>query len=95
MGEKHHCVVASHMPPTGDLAATQACALTGNQTGDPLVHRSALNPLSCTSQGWVVVFYGNSLSCMFILYTVLYILQWEGLKYICVYTQYTHSQIPK
>ena len=31
--------------------ATQACALTGNQTGDPLVHRLALNPLSHTSQG--------------------------------------------
>ena len=27
-GEKHQWVVASHMPP----AATQACALTGNQT---------------------------------------------------------------
>ena len=30
---------------------TQACSLTGNQTGDPLVHRLALNPLSHTSQG--------------------------------------------
>ena len=39
-------MVASHTPPTGDLAATQACALTGNPTGDPLVHRPALNPLS-------------------------------------------------
>ena len=31
-GEKHQCVVASHMPLTGDLACnpTQACALTGN-----------------------------------------------------------------
>ena len=41
------------MPPTGDLAhnATQACALTENRTGDPLVRRPALNPLSHTSQG--------------------------------------------
>ena len=31
--------------------ATQACALTGNQTGDPLVRRPALSPLSHTSQG--------------------------------------------
>ena len=31
--------------------ATQACALTGNRTGDPLVHRLALNPLSHSSQG--------------------------------------------
>ena len=29
-GEKHQCVVASCMPPAGDLAPTQACALTGN-----------------------------------------------------------------
>ena len=30
---------------------TQACALTGNQTGDPLVSRPVLNPLSHTTQG--------------------------------------------
>ena len=29
-GEKHQCVVASQAPPTGDLATTQACALTRN-----------------------------------------------------------------
>ena len=50
-GEKHQCVVACHMPPMGTQLTTQACALTGNQTGDPLVHRPALNPLSHTSQG--------------------------------------------
>ena len=47
---KHQCVVASHMPPTGNLA-TQACALTGNQTSNPLVHRLTVNPLSYASQG--------------------------------------------
>ena len=31
--------------------ATQACAPTENGTGDPLVFRPALNPLSHTSQG--------------------------------------------
>ena len=31
---------------------TQAGALTGNQTRDPLVHRPTLNPLSHTSQGY-------------------------------------------
>ena len=36
--------------------ATQACALTGNRTGNPLVHRLALNPLSHTSQGCIVFF---------------------------------------
>ena len=50
-GEKHQRVVASHAPPTADLASNQACALTGYQTGDPLVPRLALNPLSYTSQG--------------------------------------------
>ena len=29
----------------------QACALTGNPTSDPLVHRPALNPLNHTNQG--------------------------------------------
>ena len=37
--------------PLGTWPATQACALTGNRTGDPLVHRPTLNPLSYTSQG--------------------------------------------
>ena len=38
-------------PPLGTRPATQACALTGNQTGYPLVRRPMLNPLSHTSQG--------------------------------------------
>ena len=38
-------------PHRGTWPATQACALTGNQTGDPLVCRPALNPLSHTNQG--------------------------------------------
>ena len=38
-------------PLRGTWPTTQACALTGNQTGDPLVRRLALNPLSHTSQG--------------------------------------------
>ena len=43
-------------PPTRDLATTQACTLTGNQTSDPLVRRPAPNPLSHTSQGTAVFF---------------------------------------
>ena len=35
----------------GTWPAMQACALTGNQTSDPLVHRPVLNLLSHTSQG--------------------------------------------
>ena len=38
-------------PQRGTWPATQACALIGNQTGDPLVPRPALNPLRHTSQG--------------------------------------------
>ena len=38
-------------PQLGTRPTTQACALTGNQTSDPLVHRLSLNPLSHTSQG--------------------------------------------
>ena len=37
-------------PLLGSWPATQACALIGNQIGDPLAFRPALNPLSLTSQ---------------------------------------------
>ena len=37
-------------PQLGTWPTPQACALTGNQTGNPLVHRPTLNPLSYTSQ---------------------------------------------
>ena len=52
-GEKHQCVVASHVPPLGIWPTTQGCALTGNPTGDPLVCIPALNPVSHTSQGQI------------------------------------------
>ena len=35
--------------------ATQACALTGNQTSDLSVCRPVLNPLSHTSQGMILI----------------------------------------
>ena len=38
-------------PLLGTWPATQACAPTGNQTGDPFVHRLVFSPLSHTSQG--------------------------------------------
>ena len=38
-------------PQLGTWPKTQACAVTGNQTRDPLVLRPVLNPLSHTSQG--------------------------------------------
>ena len=39
-------------PLLGTWPATQASTLTGNRTGDRLVHRLVLNPLSHTSQGF-------------------------------------------
>ena len=36
-GEKHQCMVVPNTPPTGTWPATQASALTGNPTGNPLV----------------------------------------------------------
>ena len=56
-GEKHQCAVASRTPPAGHLARNPACAMTGNQTGGPLVLRLALNPLSHTSQGKTIFFF--------------------------------------
>ena len=38
-------------PQLGTWPTTEACALTGNWTGNPLVCKPALNPLSHTSQG--------------------------------------------
>ena len=40
-------------PALGTWPATQACALTGNQMGNPLVRRPELNPRSHPSQGSV------------------------------------------
>ena len=39
-------------PLLGTWPTTQACALTGNGTGDTVVGRPALNPLRHTSQGF-------------------------------------------
>ena len=43
-------------PLLGTWPTTQACALTGNRTSDPLLHKPVLNPLSHTSQGYIKVF---------------------------------------
>ena len=54
--EKHQCAgehqsVASCTPQPQPWPATQACALTGNQTSDLLVCRTMPSPLSHPSQG--------------------------------------------
>ena len=43
-------------PLLGTWPTTQACALTGNRTSNPLVLRPVLNPLSYTSQGQIKSF---------------------------------------
>ena len=50
-GEKHQCVVASYLNPPGNLAHNPGMCPTRTQTGDLLVPRPALNPMSHTSQG--------------------------------------------
>ena len=44
------CLPLMH-PQLGTWPTTQVCALTGNPTGDPLVCRPSLNPLSHARQG--------------------------------------------
>ena len=53
--EKHQSVCHSHAPPTRDLVATQACALTENWTGDLLLCRMTPNLLSHTGQDRCIV----------------------------------------
>ena len=50
-------------PLLGTWPTTQACALTGNSTCDPVVHRLALNPLSHTSQEYFIFSIGIFLQC--------------------------------
>ena len=50
-GENINVWLPLERPQPGTRPTTQACALTGNQTHDPVVCRQVLNPLSHTSQG--------------------------------------------
>ena len=59
-GRNINCGCLSRTSPRlGTQPATQACAPTGNQTSDPLVHKPVLNPLSHTSQGYCNLFYSR------------------------------------
>ena len=51
--ETSMCGCLSHGLPLGTWTENQACALTGNLTGNPLVCRPALNPLSYTSRAFL------------------------------------------
>ena len=54
--ETSMCGCLMDTPPLGTLPTTPACALTGNWTCGPLVHRLMLNPLSHTNQGHIIYF---------------------------------------
>ena len=60
MGERNIDWFPLTCPALGTWPTTQACALTGNRTGDLLVHGPALNPLSHTSQGQSAYSFGKS-----------------------------------
>ena len=45
------------LPQMRTWPTTQGCALTRNQTSNPLVHRLKPNPLSYTSQGFKLFIY--------------------------------------
>ena len=62
-GEKHQYMHERYInwlplacPQLGTWHKTQACTLTRNWTGDNLVHRTVLNPLSHTSQDYKSIF---------------------------------------
>ena len=52
--EKYQCVVASHVAPTGDLARNPDMCPDQELNQGPLGLQPALNPLSHTSQGYVL-----------------------------------------
>ena len=62
-------------PLLGTWPSTQECALTGNWTRDPVVHRLVLNPLSHTSQAFLYVLWVESLN-IFVVNCLV--------KYVCI-----------
>ena len=69
-------------PLLGTWLTTQACALTGNWTSDPLVHRPALNPLSHTSQGQFTKFYTLQMYSLVIHLSLAFVVSFTVLKMI-------------
>ena len=52
--EKHQCVVASYVAPTGDLAHNPGMCPDWESNQQPFGSQSALNLLSYTSRGWIL-----------------------------------------
>ena len=56
-GEKHQCVIASYtFPQLGTYPATQACALTGNQTNYPFGSQASAQSTELHQPGFISVF---------------------------------------
>ena len=72
-------------PLLGTWPSTEACALTGKWTGDHLVQRLALNPLSHTSQGSEVSVYSPTNNEWG---APLFFLGW--IIFLCVYVCVSH-----
>ena len=70
-GEKHQCVVASCVPPSGDLAHTLGMYPDWDSNLQPFDLQPALNPLSNTSQGCLPY----SIDCKL----------WKGWAHLCVF----------
>ena len=67
-GKKHQCVVASHTPPTGDLACNPGLCPDWESNQWPFGSQPTLNPLSCTSQDNFILESEFFISRLFILY---------------------------
>ena len=52
-GEKHQCVVASHTPPTGDLARNPSLCPDQESNQQPFGSQFGTNPLSQTSRDYI------------------------------------------
>ena len=59
--ERHQCVVATHVAPTGELAHNPGMCPDWESNRQPLGSQPVLNPPSATSQEIAFVFLRNSL----------------------------------
>ena len=55
-GEKHHCVVATHMVPTGPLACNPGMCPDWESNQQPFGSQPMLNPWTHASQGSCLIF---------------------------------------
>ena len=71
-GEKHQCVVASHVAPTRDLARNPGTCPDQESNRRPPGSQPALIPLSYTSQGAIIIFKNSFEYPRYFLFPFLY-----------------------